>query len=124
MKLPRQFLITLFLTFTLLLPNASAQDYTKWSLPDGATARLGKGTCLKMSLFHRIVVHLPALVGMAQFCYGNCVSYSTDSRTCISATTMTYTAALSSGVANRGSKCVTLYKTHTTICPASRLHHA
>ncbi len=31
------------LTFSLLLSNALAQDYTTWSLPDGAKARLGKG---------------------------------------------------------------------------------
>ena len=43
MKTIPLFLITLFLTFTLLLPNAFAQDYTTWSLPDGAAARLGKG---------------------------------------------------------------------------------
>ncbi len=36
-------IITLFLTFTLLPPNAFAQDYIKWGLPDRATARLGKG---------------------------------------------------------------------------------
>ena len=36
-------IITLLLTFVLLLPNVSAQDYTTWSLPDGAAARLGKG---------------------------------------------------------------------------------
>ena len=44
MKTIPLFLITLFLTVSLLLPNVSAQDYTTWSLPDGAVARLGKGS--------------------------------------------------------------------------------
>ena len=39
----RLFRITLFLTLALLLPNAPAQDYNTWGLPDGATLRLGKG---------------------------------------------------------------------------------
>ena len=43
MKTVPLFLITLLLTFSLLLSNVSAQDYTTWSLPDGAAARLGKG---------------------------------------------------------------------------------
>ena len=37
------FIITLFLTFAMFLPNTSAQDYTKWDLPEGATRRIGKG---------------------------------------------------------------------------------
>ena len=36
--------VTLFIVFTLFLPNTFAQDYTGWSLPDGAKARLGKGS--------------------------------------------------------------------------------
>ena len=43
MKTIDLFFITLFLAFTLLLPNAPAQDYNTWSLPDGATMRLSKG---------------------------------------------------------------------------------
>ena len=43
MKTTDLFLTTLFLTFSLLIPNASAQDYNTWGLPDGATMRLGKG---------------------------------------------------------------------------------
>ena len=43
MRMTRLLLITLFLVFSLLQPNASAPDYTKWDLPDGVTARLGKG---------------------------------------------------------------------------------
>ena len=35
--------ITLFLTIVLVCSNVNAQDYTSWALPDGATARLGKG---------------------------------------------------------------------------------
>ena len=42
MKTEHLSLITIFLFF-LFLPNTFAQDYTTWSLPDGATARLGKG---------------------------------------------------------------------------------
>ena len=44
MKTTRFLFINLFLTFALLVPNAPAQDYTKWHLPEGATARLGKGS--------------------------------------------------------------------------------
>ena len=40
--------LCIFLTFILVsalsLPNTFAQDYTQWGLPDGAKARLGKGT--------------------------------------------------------------------------------
>ena len=36
--------LTLFLVSTLYLPNTFAQDYTTWNLPEGAKARLGKGT--------------------------------------------------------------------------------
>ncbi|MCE2399898.1 hypothetical protein J4G08_03315 [Candidatus Poribacteria bacterium] len=43
MKITRRFFITLFLTFTIFLPNVFAQDYTTLSLPDGAIARLSKG---------------------------------------------------------------------------------
>ena len=43
MNIRYRFLIALFLTFLHVLPNAHAQDYTKWGLPDGATMRLGKG---------------------------------------------------------------------------------
>ncbi len=35
--------LTLLLISILLLPNTFAQDYTQWELPEGATARLGKG---------------------------------------------------------------------------------
>lgn len=35
--------VTLLLLVALLSPNTFAQDYTQLSLPDGATARLGKG---------------------------------------------------------------------------------
>ena len=43
MKTKYLFLTVLLLTFTLIVPNAYAQDYTKWHLPEGAKARLGKG---------------------------------------------------------------------------------
>ena len=35
--------ITLLILFTLFSPNIFAQDYSQWGLPEGATARLGKG---------------------------------------------------------------------------------
>ncbi len=37
------YLIHLFVTFALMSLSTYAQDYTTWSLPDGAVARLGKG---------------------------------------------------------------------------------
>ncbi len=43
MKKTYLFLIILFLSFVLFLPNLPASDYTKWSLPEGAKIRLGKG---------------------------------------------------------------------------------
>ena len=43
MKTKYLFLIVLFLTFAFFLPNTLAQDYTRWSLPEGAKVRLGKG---------------------------------------------------------------------------------
>ncbi len=38
------FVIWLFFTSVPFLPNALAQDYSQWGLPEGATARLGKGS--------------------------------------------------------------------------------
>ena len=35
--------MTLLMLLVLLLPNTFAQEYTRWSLPEGAIARLGKG---------------------------------------------------------------------------------
>ena len=35
--------VALLILFTLFSLNTFAQDYTQWSLPDGAKARLGKG---------------------------------------------------------------------------------
>lgn len=43
MRTTHLFLSSLFFTFALFLPNAPAQNYTQWSLPEGATARIGKG---------------------------------------------------------------------------------
>ena len=37
------FLSCLFFTFLLFLPGALAQNYSQWSLPEGATTRIGKG---------------------------------------------------------------------------------
>ena len=36
-------LMLLSLGTLAFLPNTYAQDYTKWSLPEGAKVRLGKG---------------------------------------------------------------------------------
>ena len=35
--------VTLLILLTVVSLNTFAQDYTQWGLPDGATARLGKG---------------------------------------------------------------------------------
>ena len=40
--------VTLLLFFTLLSPDTFAQDYTQLSLPEGATARLGKGWVIEV----------------------------------------------------------------------------
>ncbi len=44
MKKTYLFLFILFLAFMLFLQNLPASDYTKWHLPEGAKARLGKGS--------------------------------------------------------------------------------
>ena len=36
-------ILTFFTVLSLFLPNAFAQNYTQWDLPEGAKARLGKG---------------------------------------------------------------------------------
>ena len=36
--------VALLILFTLLLPSSFAEDYTQWGLPEGAKARLGKGS--------------------------------------------------------------------------------
>ena len=41
-------ILTLILISTLFSPNTFAQDYTQWELPEGATARLGKGGIRKI----------------------------------------------------------------------------
>ncbi len=51
MKTTYQFLTISFLIFALILPNVSASDYTKWHLPEGAKARLGKGTINDITYF-------------------------------------------------------------------------
>ena len=42
--------LTLCLLSTLFLPDAFAQNYTQWHLPEGAKARLGKGVITDMAL--------------------------------------------------------------------------
>ncbi|MDE0467124.1 MAG: hypothetical protein OYL97_08705 [Candidatus Poribacteria bacterium] len=44
MKTKHLLLSCLFLILALFLPSGLAQNYTRWSLPEGATARLGKGS--------------------------------------------------------------------------------
>ena len=36
--------VTLLILLVLFSPSTFAQDYTQWSLPEGATVRLGKGS--------------------------------------------------------------------------------
>ena len=43
MRTKHLFLICLFFTSVLFPPNATAQNYSQWVLPKGATARIGKG---------------------------------------------------------------------------------
>ena len=43
MKSAYLFILTLMFISTLLLPDAFAQDYVRWELPEGAKMRLGKG---------------------------------------------------------------------------------
>ncbi len=40
--------MTLLMLLGLFLPNTSAQQYTRWNLPEGAVARLGKGSVQKI----------------------------------------------------------------------------
>ena len=42
-------LLTFLLCSTLFLPISSAQDYTTWDLPEGATKRLGKGSIYEIA---------------------------------------------------------------------------
>ena len=42
-------LFTFLLCSTVYLPISSAQDYTTWGLPEGATKRLGKGTIYEIA---------------------------------------------------------------------------
>ncbi len=41
-----RYLLVYLFTILLLLPFVHAQDYTRWDLPDGALARLGKGSII------------------------------------------------------------------------------
>ena len=43
MKTNLFFILTFIFMIFLFLSNAFAQDYTRWGLPEGAKARLGKG---------------------------------------------------------------------------------
>ena len=44
MKLTRLSILAVLFVWTVSLPNTFAQDYIQWGLPEGAKARLGKGT--------------------------------------------------------------------------------
>ena len=46
MKKGLLFKFNLLFAFALFLQDSFAQDYTRWGLPDGAKARLGKGWVL------------------------------------------------------------------------------
>ena len=54
------FVVIIFLLITVpFLPNGSAQDYTRWHLPEGAIARFGKGSISDFVYFpdgHRLAV--------------------------------------------------------------------
>ena len=50
MKTLHQYILTMFLLCTLFLLNASAKDATQFGLPDGAIARLGKGSIGDISI--------------------------------------------------------------------------
>ena len=43
MKKTRLFNVALLLVCVLLVQDSRAQDHTRWGLPEGAIARLGKG---------------------------------------------------------------------------------
>ena len=43
MKKPRLLNVALLLVCVLFVQNSRAQDHTRWGLPEGAIARLGKG---------------------------------------------------------------------------------
>lgn len=44
MKRKRLSVLAMFFLSTVFLQNTFAQDYTQWHLPEGAKARLGRGT--------------------------------------------------------------------------------
>ena len=48
MKTVHLLLIALLFTFALLIPNVSAQDHIKWSLPTNVKIRIGKGIVRKL----------------------------------------------------------------------------
>ena len=46
----RVLILVLIVTLTtVFLPNSIAQNYTQWDLPEGAKARLGKGTITEIA---------------------------------------------------------------------------
>ena len=53
------FLFTLLCVVTIFLPNTFAQDTTRWSLPEGAKARLGKGSIGGGIVIKREVAYSP-----------------------------------------------------------------
>ena len=56
MKKTYLFNVTLLLVNVLFLPDSLAQDYTRWNLPEGVLARLGKGN---IALRDRAVAYSP-----------------------------------------------------------------
>ena len=51
MKITLFSILTFIFVTLLFLPSTFAQDYTRWGLPEGAKARLGKG-CAYLVISH------------------------------------------------------------------------
>ena len=50
---------TLLMLFALFLLSSFAQNYTQWSLPEGAKARLGKGQIIRKGLITGNIAYSP-----------------------------------------------------------------
>ena len=51
MKKTRLFNVALLLVCVLFVQDSRAQDYTRWGLPEGAKARLGRGGLFRNRFF-------------------------------------------------------------------------
>ena len=57
--------VILLILFALFSPTTLAQEYTQWSLPDGAVARLGKGNISKIRFSPDVTqVAIAGLIGI------------------------------------------------------------